>query len=357
MGAMHTSVSPSLTPPASAAAALHLARVGSFTDMHGQAVEVTADLLAQLAASYDPAVHRAPLVIGHPQTNSPAFGWLERVTATDAGLFGTPTQVDPAFAAAVRDARYPNRSLSFWPAGHPGSPVPGQPYIRHLGVLGATAPAIPGLQGADLAAIPDGVLSIPSSFILPPSFAAEPEPMADPSETVDLAARIAAVDERERASAAQAAALDKTKADLERRAQDLAAQEETALRTTLAAFASRLADEVRIRPADVPALAEILLRLGPGEPAVCFAAPTAPTEPAHGAVWLRGFLSALPPLVELAERATKERVKGAPSAADDAKVARRAQAFKAAQDAAGHPISFAAAVAAVEADEDLTHVA
>jgi len=353
MGAMHTSVSPSPTPPASAAA-LHLARVGSFTDMHGQAVEVTAELLAQLAASYDPLVHRAPLVIGHPQTNSPAFGWLERVTATDAGLFGTPTRVDPAFAAAVRDARYPHRSLSFWPAGHPGSPVPGQPYIRHLGVLGATAPAIPGLQGADLAAA-DGALTI---TIPQPSPLPIPElAMAEPSEIVDLAARTAAVAERERDAAAQAAALDKTKADLDRRAQDLAAQEEAALRATMVAFASRLADEARLRPVDVPAIAEILLRLGPGEPAVCFAAPTAPTQPAPGAGWLRGFLSALPPLVELAERATKARVKGAPSAADDAKVARRAQAFKAAQDAAGHPISFAAAVAAVEADEDLTHVA
>jgi hypothetical protein len=132
-------------------ASLHLARAGQFVDMHGSQVDLTPDLLSALAASYDPAIYQAPLVIGHPQTNSPAFGHLARLEATPDGLFGEPINVDPAFKAAVTSGRYPQRSMSYWPADHPSSPTPGQPYLRHLGVLGATPPAIPGLRGADLA--------------------------------------------------------------------------------------------------------------------------------------------------------------------------------------------------------------
>ena len=138
-------------PDPPALAALHLAKTGRFTDMHGQDVTLSPDLLAQLAASYDPAIYQAPLVIGHPKTNSPAFGHLAKLELTPDGLFGEPINVDPAFAEAVTSGRYPQRSLSFWPADHPSSPTPGKPYIRHLGVLGAVPPAIPGLLGADLA--------------------------------------------------------------------------------------------------------------------------------------------------------------------------------------------------------------
>lgn len=277
---------------------LHMARPGTWTDMHGQRIAVTVRLLAELAASYDPEVFRAPLVVGHPKDNAPAFGWLAAVTAEPAGLFGHPVQVDTAFAAAVRDGRYPHRSLSFWPADHPGSPKPGQPYIRHLGMLGAAAPAIPGLQGADLAGAPDDLPTI--AFSLPPL---EPEMPSEP-DTVDLAARASALDARE----AQLAA---TQADLAARAKALADQEAAARRAELVAFADSLADEARIRPGDVPALVQLLLDLEGAQSAICFAAPETPTAPAPATGWFRGFLTQLPPLVELAEVATQRRAEAA----------------------------------------------
>ena len=267
---------------------LHLARIGTFTDMHGQDVSLTPELLAQLAASYDPALYRAPLVIGHPKTNSPAFGWLETLEATPEGLFGAPINVDPAFAEAVTSGRYPQRSLSFWPADHPGSPTPGRPYVRHLGVLGAMPPAIPGLRGADLAA-DDGTTIL---FSTPQTSNA----MSDIPEVVELAAR--------------EAALADLKAELDRRAQDLADQELALRRAAVVAFCDDLAAEARIRPADVPALSEIVLRLEPSEPALCFAAPDT-ESPAPGATWLKTFLAGLPPLVELSEVATQARAQGA----------------------------------------------
>lgn len=321
---------------------LHLARIGTFTDMHGQDVALTPELLAQLAASYDPALYQAPLVIGHPKTNSPAFGWLDKIEATPEGLFGSPINVDPAFAEAVNSGRYPQRSLSFWPADHPGSPTPGQPYIRHLGVLGATPPAIPGLRGADLATPDAGITTI--------DFSAAPlPPLEDPSMSVPdpiaLAAQVADL-------AAQAEALSAREAALAEREALAAKQAEGLRRAAVVAFCDGLATEARLRPADVPALAEIVLRLEQSEPAVCFATPGDDT-PAAGATWLRGFLASLPPLVELSEVATSER-HGASQAPTDTEVANRARAYRSQQAAAGQPLSFAAAVAAVELNQDRT---
>ena len=276
---------------------LHLARPGQFTDMHGQAVDLSPDLLAQLAASYDPTIYQAPLVIGHPKTNSPAFGHLERLELTPEGLFGVPINVDPAFADAVNSGKYPQRSLSFWPADHPSSPTPGQPYIRHLGVLGAVPPAIPGLLGADLAG--DEAVTIEFSAPLLTTNL-EPTPMPEPIETIDLAAREAAL-------ADKAAAMAATQADLDRRAAELSAQEDRARRAAVVAFCEGLASETRIHPAAVPALAEILVKLEADEPALCFAAAEDPETPQAGVAWLKNFLSHLPPLVDLATFADKNR--------------------------------------------------
>ena len=275
---------------------LHLARPGQFTDMHGQAVDLSPDLLAQLAASYDPAIYQAPLVIGHPKTNSPAFGHLAKLELTPEGLFGVPIEVDPAFADAVNSGKYPQRSLSFWPADHPSSPTPGQPYIRHLGVLGAVPPAIPGLLGADLAG--DEAVTLEFSAPILPTM--ESQPMPENTETIDLAAREAAL-------ADQAASLAATQAELDRRAAELSAQEDRARRAAVVAFCEGLASETRIHPSAVPALAEILVKLEADEPALCFAAAEEPEVPQAGVAWLKNFLSHLPPLVDLATFADKTR--------------------------------------------------
>jgi hypothetical protein len=274
-------------------ASLHLARAGQFVDMHGSQVDLTPDLLSALAASYDPAIYQAPLVIGHPQTNSPAFGHLARLEATPDGLFGEPINVDPAFKAAVTSGRYPQRSMSYWPADHPSSPTPGQPYLRHLGVLGATPPAIPGLRGADLAS--DDAITVEFSSPLAMSTPPMPEP-----EIIDLAAREAVL-------ATQEANLAAVTAELDRRAAALASSGAGRRpRASCRLSAMALADEARIRPSDIPALAEIMLRLGATEPAPCFAAADPDAAPEPGA-WLRGWLASLPPLVELATLADKSR--------------------------------------------------
>lgn len=121
---------------------LQIFRAGTQTDASGRTLAFTAADLAATAAAYDPAKHEAPLVVGHPATNAPAYGWAEALTQADGALEATPHQVDAAFAEMVNSGRFKKISSSFWLPDAPGNPVPGVYYLRHIGFLGAAAPAL-----------------------------------------------------------------------------------------------------------------------------------------------------------------------------------------------------------------------
>lgn len=124
---------------------IHIFRPGRHTAMQGRALEFSAADLAATAAAYDPALHEAPLVIGHPAANAPAFGWVAGLRADADGLFATPRQLEPAFAEEVRAGRYKKVSASFYVPDSPHNPHPGVFYLRHVGFLGAQPPAVKGL--------------------------------------------------------------------------------------------------------------------------------------------------------------------------------------------------------------------
>lgn len=127
--------------------------------MSGQSIEFSESALASCAAVYDPAKWRAPLVVGHPQTNAPAYGWVDRLECSPVGLEAIPADVEPAFAELVNAKRYSNISASFWSPEAPGNPVPGSYYLRHVGFLGAQPPALKGLREPEFAADEAGVVS------------------------------------------------------------------------------------------------------------------------------------------------------------------------------------------------------
>lgn len=110
-----------------------------------------------MAAGYDPALHDAPLTIGHPKTDEPRYGAVAQLQAVDGAdgrrtLTMSGADVEPAFAEAVVNKRFPKRSTAFYPPQHPQNPKPGQWYVRHVGFLGAQPPAVRGL--AELQRLP-----------------------------------------------------------------------------------------------------------------------------------------------------------------------------------------------------------
>ncbi|SEK34146.1 hypothetical protein SAMN05443999_101248 [Roseovarius azorensis] len=119
--------------------------------MSGQSLEFSEGQIATIAEAYDPAIHEAPIVVGHPRTDAPAYGWIRSLRAEGAELFAEPDQVEPEFAEMVRAGRFKRISASFYPPKAAANPAPGGYYLKHVGFLGAQPPAVKGLKAAEFA--------------------------------------------------------------------------------------------------------------------------------------------------------------------------------------------------------------
>jgi len=127
--------------------------------MSGQALSFTASDLAATCAAYDPAKHEAPLVVGHPAHDLPAYGWVKSLAFSEGGIDATPAQVNNDFADMVAAGAFKKISASFYSPNSPSNPVPGVYYLRHVGFLGAQPPAVKGLRSPSFADAEEGVLT------------------------------------------------------------------------------------------------------------------------------------------------------------------------------------------------------
>ncbi len=130
---------------------IHVFRAGTHTASNGRTITFSEAELRDIASVYNPALHEAPLVIGHPRTDDPAYGWVKRIEYVEGeGLYVEAHQVEPAFAELVRQGRYKKISISLYLPDAPDNPAPGHYYLRHVGFLGARAPAVKGLRPVEL---------------------------------------------------------------------------------------------------------------------------------------------------------------------------------------------------------------
>lgn len=142
-------------------------KTGTHTSDKGIEKEYSLDDLNFIAQSYKPDEDEAPIVIGHPIDNSPAYGWVSSLEVTEDGKLVADAPDDklhPDFLNAVQEGRYKKRSISLTPDGK----------LRHVGFLGGAAPAVKGLA--------DIQFSQPSSTVI--EF--ELEDVKDSSESVTL---------------------------------------------------------------------------------------------------------------------------------------------------------------------------
>ena len=141
------------TPAAAALpGGIEIFRAGRHIDDAGGIHEFSEADIAAMVASYDPLLREAPLTVGHPASNLPAYGWVSALHRNADGRLAMDTRaVEPQFAEMVRDQRFPKRSSSFYPPAHPNNPKPGGWYLRHVAFLGAQPPAIAGLKDIQFA--------------------------------------------------------------------------------------------------------------------------------------------------------------------------------------------------------------
>ncbi len=126
---------------------IEIFRPGRHIDDAGNAHSFSEADVDGMVAAYDPARREAPLTVGHPKDNLPAYGWVQRLTKTATGTLAmTSRQVEPQFAEMVAAGRFKKRSASFYPPLAPNNPTPGKWYLRHVAFLGAQPPAIAGLK-------------------------------------------------------------------------------------------------------------------------------------------------------------------------------------------------------------------
>ena len=126
---------------------MQIFKAGTQTSSSGETSEFTEDHLRKTVEAYDPKLHEAPIVIGHPRDNAPAYGWISALNYDEGGVLQADTdQLEANFEEMVREGRFKKRSASFYKPDSPSNPVPGTYYLRHVGFLGAQPPAVKGLE-------------------------------------------------------------------------------------------------------------------------------------------------------------------------------------------------------------------
>jgi hypothetical protein len=137
---------------------IQIFKPGKHTAMSGASLEFSESDLQAMVEAYDPAVYDAPIVVGHPKLNAPAYGWVGGLSYADGLVLAEPRDVDPEFAELVSQKKFKKISASLFTPDSPSNPKPGTYYLRHVGFLGAMPPAVKGLKDASFAEGEEGVI-------------------------------------------------------------------------------------------------------------------------------------------------------------------------------------------------------
>jgi hypothetical protein len=126
---------------------IHVFRAGSQTSAQGVERKFTEKELQEVCDSYDPEVHEAPIVLGHSSDNdsTPSFGWIRGFTRQGDNLYADVDFTDTA-KDLVKNGHYRKVSISFYSPDSAINPSKGKWSARHLALLGASPPAVKGLE-------------------------------------------------------------------------------------------------------------------------------------------------------------------------------------------------------------------
>lgn len=120
---------------------IEIFRTGTFTDSNGRTQTFTENDLERIARQYNDRIesdpsYEAPLVKGHPQSDSPAHGWVERLARRGNILYAKLKSLSREIIDEINSGKYRRVSISLYPDF----------MLRHIGLLGGEAPAVRGLR-------------------------------------------------------------------------------------------------------------------------------------------------------------------------------------------------------------------
>ncbi len=120
-------------------------KAGRQTDSESRAHNIDRNYLQQVVNNYDEAIHESPAVLGHPEKDLPAVGWVKELRVNGESLEAKFGETDDNFEQIVREGKYKKRSASFY-IDAKTAPGGKAPYLRHVGFLGAQPPSVKGLR-------------------------------------------------------------------------------------------------------------------------------------------------------------------------------------------------------------------
>lgn len=334
----------------STAAPLHIFRPGQHTAMSGARLAFSETDLQATVAAYDPALHEAPLVVGHPKHDMPAYGWVKSLRFSEgeddlpAGMYALPAQVNPDFADMVAAGAFKKISASFYSPDSPNNPAPGVFYLRHVGFLGAQPPAVKGLRGPSFADGEEGVVEfsewsdtdnaalwralrewfigqhgqeqadavIPSYRVQSLERSAEAQLQASMATPSPAFSDPNSTQQESTVTEQEAAQLRQQNEEMRQRLAQMDAQHAeqrlASIHKDNTAFAEQLVSQARLLPAAVPAIVATLDHLAQAEEPVEFGEGEARAPLVQA---LRKALEAAPQNVAFGETATRDRAAGA----------------------------------------------
>lgn len=303
-------------------------RSGTHTSSTGESREWTDAELDQMVANHS-ADQAAPVVVGHPKDDGPAYGWVDSLKRVGNTLLAKFKDVAPEFAEAVKARRFPNRSIKVLATDHGFT-------VGHVGFLGAAPPAVKGLKPISFAT------DLPSDsyeFALP----AQEPPVSFTQAQLDEAVSAATTKAKTEAETAAKIQRDADAAELQKLQ---FAQRIAECKTIVQGFATR-GQDVHLTPAQTEGLAEFRAQLVTSEAQeFTFTAEDKSEKKATLVACFDNLLKGLPVQMKLGQQqAVTDPAK--PGATTPYELADKAVKFQQEQAAKGVVINIAQAVAHV----------
>jgi hypothetical protein len=341
---------------------------GTHTAVDGRKITFTLENCIDLAESYDPSLSEAPAVIGHPKLTAPAYAWAKSFEVKDGLVYAKLDQINPEFAEAYNAGSYKKRSLSIYLPDSPGNPKPGHYYARHIGFLGAAAPAIKGLPDASFAEsdgeqgaaefsmadeeFDENLISILANLrdLLIEKAGIASADLFLPQWRLESLRAISDRKQKEKEKmpqpldasfAEQQAAIDAKNAELAKREQALLEKEQTNKRAEFAAFADELVKDGKLLPAHKTTVVEAFMALG-SEP-ISFAEGDANVNSSPVDL-IKKVLSERPSFMNFAEKSAASDSEDNVDKQDPKVIADAAKAYQKEQADKGNTISISQAV-------------
>ena len=226
---------------------IEICKAGTWNAKNGKEVTLTTSDLDAIVSTYDPSVREAPLVFGHPEEEDPAFGWVDKLKRNGEILLAAFKQVPESVKELVNKGHYKKVSIAL---------MPDKKTLKHVGLLGAVQPAVPGLKSVSFG---DGADDLVVEFSNPDAVDPDKQEEEDMDKIKELEQELA--DEKAKREAAEKAKVDaESRADTAETALSTAAakQQETEVENRI----DKLIGENRILPGDKAAVKAVALALG-----------------------------------------------------------------------------------------------